>query len=282
MINTKAFLLKVSSRLYVQTNSKNETIIEIMKTTIGMFKAIIFFLLISFPPISGQQIEMDLPEFNRIVLSPYIELKLIEGDEEYIRIEAENIDPGKINIIVNHRKLRIYLDDAKYLPKNETSRKGKEKYIREMYRDAQIYATVTYKEIKSLAVMGEEQVSCKGSIKNNSFKLRTIGETNVLIEDIEVETLKIKSIGENEINIAAGEVIVCITKLIGENKVSIVQMKAKTARFSSIGENEMNCNAEEKLRIRTIGESELVQYGKAKIRKGFRIGENEFTYASQY
>lgn len=253
-----------------------------MKTTIGIFNAITFFLLIGFSSISGQQIEMDLPEFNCIVLSPYIELKLIQGDEENIRIEAENIDPEKINIIVSHRKLRIYLDDAKYLPKNETSRKGKEKYIQEMYRDVQIYATVTYKKIKSLAIMGEEQISCKGSINNNSFKLRTIGEANVLIENIKVETLKIKSIGENEINIASGEVIVCTTKLIGENKVSMVQMKAKTARFSSIGENEMDCNAEEKLRIRTIGESELVQYGKAKIRKGFRIGENEFTYAFQY
>ena len=253
-----------------------------MKTITGKFNVFGFFLFISLYSVSGQQIEKDLPEFNRIVISPYISLEIIQGNKEHIRIKAENIDTAKINIAVRHGKLRIYLDDAKYLPKNEKSRKGKEKYIQEMYRNVQIYATVTYKELKSLAVIGEELVSCQGGIKNTSFKLRTIGETKVFFENSEVEKLIIKSIGENEISIASGKVMACKTKLIGENRVRIDQVKAMKAKFSSIGENEMDCNAEEKLSIRTIGESELIQHGKAKIHKGLRIGENKFTYAFQY
>lgn len=253
-----------------------------MRTTIVTINVFISFLLVCAPTISAQEISRNLPKFDQIVLGPYIELNLIEGDEEHIQIEAENIDTGLINIIVKHGKLRIYLDNAKYLPRNETSLKGKDKYIHEMYQDVQIYATVTFRELVSLAVISEEIISCQGSIKNTSFKLRTIGETKVFFENIEVEKLKIKSIGENEISIASGKAMACKTKLIGENKVGIVQIEANTAKFSSIGENRIECNTEEKLRILTIGESEFVQYGKANIQKGFRIGENDFIYADRY
>jgi hypothetical protein len=37
----------------------------------------------------------------------------IEGDEEKVTIEKSTVSDDKINIIVNGKTLRIYLDDAK-------------------------------------------------------------------------------------------------------------------------------------------------------------------------
>ena len=53
--------------------------------------------------------------FNKVIVSPNIEVTFIEGDEEKVTIEKSTVSDDKINIQVHGKTLRIYLDDAKEL-----------------------------------------------------------------------------------------------------------------------------------------------------------------------
>lgn len=240
----------------------------------------------------------DLPHFDKVVASPYINVKLVKGDEEKIVIEATNVELEKINVEVNRGTLKIYLDGARLWPKNEKTKIEGEKYKQEKYKDVSIYATITYQDLKAIKIRGEGEVNCSDKLGNEKFKLSTIGETKVSLDFILAEKLRIRSIGENEIKIASGnaekvktkmigeneltmnsgKVDNVKTKLIGENAVNLENVLIDYTKYSAIGENNLDCNSKELLKVIFIGESHITQFGKAKIRK-MGIGENDYHYA---
>lgn len=247
-----------------------------MKTTGIKFSMVfIFFFMIGISNLHSETISKELPHFKKIIAGPYINIKLVHGETEKMDIKVHNIDPEKVNVEVQHGTLRIYLDEAKYWPKNERY-KGDNK-VYEMYRDVEVYVTITFRELKALKVMGEEIVNCTSAIKGEEFRLNTIGETRVFMESIEVENLKIRSIGENEVRILSGRTGNSRIRLIGENRINMESVFTGNTRCLTIGENELDCNSEYEFRVFTIGESVITQYGEARFRK-MGIGENNYSY----
>ena len=61
-----------------------------------------------------------LDHFDKVIISPHIEVTFIEGNEESVTIEKCIVDKGKLNIEVNNKTLRIYLDGAKELTRNKS------------------------------------------------------------------------------------------------------------------------------------------------------------------
>ena len=57
--------------------------------------------------------------FNKVIVSPHVQVTFIEGNEESVTIEKSTVSNDKINIEVNGKTLRIYLDGAKEITKNE-------------------------------------------------------------------------------------------------------------------------------------------------------------------
>jgi hypothetical protein len=269
-----------------------------MKTSYYFPKALFIFLITIATSTYSQTSVQDLPHFKKIVVSPYINLMLIKGEEEKIELTSTNVEIEKINIVVNRGILKIYLDGARLWPKNEKTRIGGKKYIQERYKDVSINATITYQELKALQINGEGKVQCSEKLENEKFKLSSIGESVVHLDLIHAEKLKIRSIGENKIRILTGNVENIKTKLIGENDVTINSGRVdniKTrligentvnlenvfiefSKCSAIGENKLDCNSKEYLKVLLIGESEITQFGEAKIRK-IGIGENDCKYA---
>ena len=111
-------------------------------------------------PASAQEISKPLKEFSKIQVSPFISLVLEEGDTEHIRIEFAGIEPEKINYSVRGKKLRIYLDEAKYTGKTEEVFTDGHWQQVQVYRNVKVTAYVSYKSLKTLQIRGEEQVSC--------------------------------------------------------------------------------------------------------------------------
>ena len=248
-----------------------------MKTTVIKFSIVfIFFFMVGISNLYSGTISKELPHFKKIVTGPYINLKLIYGEAEKIDLKVHNIDPEKLNIEVKHGTLRIYLDEAMCWPKNERYKNDNNRY--ELYRDAEVFVTITFRELKALKVTGEEIVSCPSSIRGKEFKLNTIGETRVFMESIQVGNLKIRSIGENEIRILSGRTGNSHIRLIGENTINMESVFSGNTKCLTIGENELDCNSEDEIRVFTIGESAITQYGEARFRK-MGIGENNYSYA---
>lgn len=123
--------------------------------SIFLFFAVVLFSRLS----SAQTITEPLKKFNKIQVSPLINLVLKKGETEHIRIEYEGIAPEKINFSVSGNKLRIYLDEAKYTVKTEEIIKEGYRQKVPIYRDVRVTAYVSYQSLKKLQVRGEKRSS---------------------------------------------------------------------------------------------------------------------------
>ena len=82
-------------------------------------KILIAVLLSGCAILANAQNSRNVAHFNKIIVSPYIQVTLVEGDEESVAINELHTDNSKLHIEVNDQTLRIYLEGAKDIPKYE-------------------------------------------------------------------------------------------------------------------------------------------------------------------
>ena len=128
--------------------------------------------------------------FNKVIVSPHVQVTFIEGNEESVTIEKSTVDNEKINIEVNGKTLRIYLDGAKEVTKNEIIYEDGHKVKRPIYKGTVVSAIVTYKTLDDLSVRGEETQVCKSLLKGNKFRLKIYGESQVFLNEVNLGELQ--------------------------------------------------------------------------------------------
>lgn len=116
------------------------------------------------------QITTNVDHFNKAIISPNIQVTFVEGNEESVTIENSTVDRSKINIEVNNKTLRIYLDGAKDIPKNKTDYSNGYKEKHSIYTGTVVTAIVTYKTLDDLSVRGEETIVCESLLKGDKFR----------------------------------------------------------------------------------------------------------------
>lgn len=225
---------------------------------------------------SAQTLTEALPGFNKITVSPMINLVLSQGEDEHIRIEYDGIDPEKINYSVRGKRLRIYLDDARYTVKNEETIKDGYSQKVPVYKGAKVTAYVTYKSLKNLQVRGEEKVICEDSLVSKKFKIKLFGETEVDLAFLQTGRLKIHAFGENELIIRAGNSEVQTFRLFGENKINTENMYAESIASSFFGESSLKLYASEELSLWGFGEVKMQYSGQPQLKR-FVIGTTSVT-----
>ena len=147
--------------------------------------------------------------FNKVIVSPNIEVTFIEGDEEKVTIEKSTVSDDKINIQVHGKTLRIYLDDAKELVKNEKKYENGNKVKQPIYRGTVVTATVMYKTLEELSIRGEEAIVCKSVLKGDKFRLKAYGEPEILLNEVSLGELKATLYGESNLVIKTGLFVFC-------------------------------------------------------------------------
>src|SRR6478736_7573811 len=149
-------------------------------------KTSVLALLIIASTLSGyaQTIEKKVSPFKKVIASPKINLVMIAGETESVKINYLNIDASKINVVVKNKALHIYLDGSKYTEKRE--RVKKDGWVDKVgaYRDASITAYVTYRKLDKLVVRGEQEVDVQSPIDSKKFKLSVYGETNITLASL--------------------------------------------------------------------------------------------------
>ncbi len=219
----------------------------------------------------AQEFEKKLSSFSRITVSPKINLILQQGSEESIRVTYSNINAGKINIEVDGNKLNLYLDQARIVDKRERSNNEYNSKA-SIYRDAEVTAYVTYTQLKSLEVRGEQEVTSKGMLANESFKLKVYGEAEITLDSLQTQKFKAVVYGENKIKINGGRAAHQRYRLYGENKIDTRALASTSISTSIYGEGRLTVNASDEVRINAIGEPEVNVSGTSYINKGLIIG----------
>ena len=210
--------------------------------------------------------------FEKIIVSPYIQVTFVEGDKEEVNVENCTVDKSKLHIEVNGKTLWIYLDGAKQIPKNETSYNKGYKEKKFIYKHTVVTAVITYKILNELSIRGEETQLFKSSLSADKFNLRIYGESKVIFNEVNFSELYTKLYGESTLEIKAGTIKEQHYTSYGESKINTAAVNGRTGYIVSYGEADFTLNASDKIKMTAFGESKLHYKGDPEIVKGIHIG----------
>ena len=211
--------------------------------------------------------------FNKVIVSPHVQVTFIEGDKESVTIEKSTVSNEKINIEVNGKTLRIYLDGAKEVTKNEAVYEDGHKVKRPIYKGTVVSAIVTYKTLDDLSVRGEETQVCKSLLKGNKFRLKIYGESQVFLNEVNLGELRTTIYGESFLEIKSGSITDQKYIAYGESKINSLGIKSNTTKITAYGEADFRVNVSDKIKITAFGEATLGYRGNPEITKGLNIGD---------
>lgn len=224
--------------------------------------------------IAQEEVIRKVPSFNKISVSPKINLVLEKGEKESVRISYSNINPGKIYVEVVGSKLRIYLENARLVDKRERSNSEYGNSKVSVYHDASITAYVTYRFLNELEMRGEETLTCDSAIEADKFKLKVYGEAEVNLASLKTHKFKASLYGVNNIKIKSGESAHQVYRLFGENKIDTRGFESTTASARVYGEGRLKMKATDEVRINAFGEPDIYISGNPHISRGIIIGRS--------
>lgn len=235
-------------------------------------------LLIAIPWIcigvsSSAQIRKEVGEFDKVIISPYIQATLVEGEKEQVTIDNITVDESKLHIEVNNNTLRIYLDGAKDIPKNEKDYSKGYKQKRPLYNGTVVKATISYKKLSDLSVRGEETQLCQSPIKGDKLRLRIYGESEVILNEVNLAELQATIYGESILEIKSGVIKLQKYTAYGESEINSLSITGNTSQITAYGESNFKVNVADRIRITSFGESKLQYKGDPELVKGLQIGE---------
>jgi hypothetical protein len=222
--------------------------------------------------LSAQSIEKNVEHFNKVIASPKINIVLVRGDHESVKINYSGVDQSRINVVVRNKTLRIYLDKSKFAEKREWVKQDGWEQKRSVYRDANITAYVTYKHLDKLVVRGESVADIQSEIDNSKFKLTGYGECEITIYSLRTDKFKAALYGDNSLKIKSGEVGYQKYKLFGDNKIDSQSITGHEVTSTTYGDSNLRLNASEYVRLNTIGESDVIVKGSPDLNK-FTLGQ---------
>lgn len=211
--------------------------------------------------------------FNKVIISPHIQVNLVEGEEESVTIESNTETEDKLNIEVNGKTLRIYLDDAKETTKTQIELKNGIEFKGPIYEGTIVTATITYKTLNDISVRGDETLVCKSLLKGEDFRLKIFGQSQVYLNDVDLQKFHTTIYGESFLEIKSGTIQQQKYTSYGVSKVDALAIANEDTRIIAYGEAELKINASNKIKITAYGEASLKYKGNAEIVKGVSLGD---------
>jgi len=218
---------------------------------------------------------VNVDPFEKIIISPHIEVELVQGSEESVVIENAKVSLDKINIKVEGNTLRVYLDDAKTVTKSERVSTDKWKGKKSIYNGTMATAKITYKTLKNLSIRGEEIVKVKSAMEQDDLKLSIYGESKVYFADLTLQELNVSIYGESYLEISEGKVERQVFRAYGESEVNTSEMGNSETKITAYGESNFRVNVSDRLKVTCYGETTINYTGDADVDKGIVIGEAE-------
>ena len=212
--------------------------------------------------------------FHKVIISPYIQVTFIEGDEPGVTINQTIVDSSKIHVEVQDGTLRLYLDGAKEIPKNQRDYQSDgSQHSYHLYPDHAVIATVVYRKLDALSLRGTETYLCQSPLSAKNFTLRVYGESKVIFTEVHISRMHTTIYGTSSLDIRSGEVNKQYYTCYGEGKINSTAIVGQTARVTAFGNAEFRVNVSDRIKITSIGEAKLRYMGNPAIVKGIHIGD---------
>lgn len=229
-----------------------------------------FFVMVTVL-VQAQTIPVD--HFDKVIVSPHIEVTFIQGDKEAVTIEELQLPKEKLNIDLTGNTLHIYLEGAKTTTKHKKVYWDNYKRKEPIYRGTQVKATITYIKLDELSLRGEEKFVCESPIKGEKFKLKIYGEPEVYIHKVKLQNLLTTIYGDSRLEIKEGSIENQKITSYGESTINTLGVDNKTAKITCYGETDFKGNVSDRLKVTAFGEATISYKGNPNIDKGIVIGE---------
>jgi len=211
--------------------------------------------------------------FTKVIVSPYIQVTFVGGDEESVTINDSKVDQNKLHIEVNDKTLHIYLEGAKDIPKNEKDYSDDHEGKHPLYSNTSVEATVTYKILDALSIRGEEEHLCKSAIDGKKFTLKIYGESQVTFNELNLQELQATLYGEGSLKIKSGSVSEQDYTCYGEGLINSLAITGNTSHITAYGDADVKINVSDRIKITAFGDAQVHYKGDPEILKGLHIGE---------
>ncbi|SDD58977.1 Putative auto-transporter adhesin, head GIN domain [Pricia antarctica] len=245
-----------------------------MKTTTKI-KTIptILFVLLAIQTGLAQAKTVDVDTFDKVIVSPHIQVVFQQGDSESVSLESSTEPEDKINIEVNGKTLRIYLDGARDVTKSEKPNQNGYEQRKSIYNGTVVKATVTYKQVEELSLRGEENIVCKSTLEGDKFNLTIYGASQVYLNSVDIGRLKTTIYGASYLEIKEGTIGRHKITAYGETKINTLGVDSKSAKIIAYGEGSYRLKVNDDLKVTAYGEATVTYEGNPKVNKGIIIGE---------
>lgn len=232
-----------------------------------------FFLVMRlFSGFAQQTIEVH--PFNKVIISPFIQVTFVEGSEEKVTIENSTVDNQLLHIEVNGNTLRLYLEGAKEVPNVDikVNKKGDlDNYHN--YRGTVVTATITYKKLVDVSVRGEELLIFKSPLTGKTFRLKVYGTAEVNMNEVDLDECHATIYGESTLNIKSGRIGYQRYTVYGSSSINSLAINSNSSKLTSYGEAKFYVNVSDIIKINAFGEALLQYKGDAIVSRGIQIGE---------
>ena len=206
--------------------------------------------------------------FTKVIVSPFIQVEFVKGETESVTINSLLVDSSKLHVEVRHGILRLYLEGAKEIPKNQKD--GSQSLP--LYPRHAVVATVRYRSLEELSLRGDETQLCDSPIVADKFVLSIYGESRVLFTEMRVREMDARIYGESQLEIRSGTIDRQRYVCYGEGKVNTTATKGRESRITAYGEAEFRVNVSDRIAITSFGEAKLRYMGNPEIVKGLHFG----------
>ena len=244
-----------------------------IKNSVALFAS----LILGLSPVLAQEKTVEVASFDKVVISPHIEATLVEDGREKVIVEDSYVPLEKLNIKVEGNTLRIYLEGAKSYTKSEKVKYDGYKGRRELYQGTQVVVTINYKHLKELSIRGEENILLESGLDQSDFEMYVYGESEVTINEVDLENLNVTMYGESRLKINDGQIDFQKYKAYGESEVHVLGVANREAKITAYGESEFMVNVSDRLKVTSYGESDIHYKGNPSIDKGILLGEYSLT-----
>ena len=211
--------------------------------------------------------------FNKIIVSPYIQVTLVQGDQESVTVNEIHVDTGKLHIEVNDKTLRIYLEGAKEVTKNEKNSENEYEGKQPLYKGTVVTAVVSYKTLHELSIRGEETQVCKSVLTGDKFRLTVYGESQVILNEVNLGKMQTVLYGESSLEIKSGTVKDQRYTAYGEGHINTLGINGNTGSITAYGEANFRLNVSDEIKITAFGDATLQYKGNPVINKGLHFGD---------
>lgn len=234
--------------------------------SLHLLASISFLLVTPLFSQAQQHTQRSLDDFDQVVASDKIDLILTKGNSPTITLSYIGANEDEIITKVVGKKLRIYLTGCRYGCKEQA------------FADTRVVAHLTYKALKKLVVIGDNEVINQGDIDTRRFVLRAMGDSDISLNNIKADRWKIAMYGDSQLSVESGEVQRMKIKSFGDNNLILDKVINQFGKVYVFGDSQLNLRVQDRMSLTVFGDATV--YNEGDLRQSRRLVFGDLTFES--